>query len=299
MTAPQCVYIDSTLYIGGGQTVNTDKELRKTIFEYETTSDKSWKTRFPKSPTMYFGLGELDGKLVVVGGQRETEDKEMVVTGEVFLLDGNQLWSSEIIPSMTCPRMRACVVSHKGCMAACGGLETKSTKQCSSVVELYRSETKTWCIIEALPLRRAALRATVINKTLYLLGGFYPDLTGVSECDCLSIELEDLFRDHSSQPSHRSWRSDIAGTPYYSSAPGNICGTLLAIGGALNRQNPSLTTDSISAYSPVVNKWYHIGSLPTNLSSATCCTLPSGELVVFGGRVSEDRNTQVYIGSLE
>ena len=302
MTAPQCICIDSTIYVGGGQTVNTDKELRRTIFEYDTTGNdgNSWKTRFPKCPTMHFGLGELDGKVVVVGGQRESqEDKEqMVITAEVFVLDGTRMWSTDIIPSMNIARMRTCVVSYKGCLAACGGLVDKGSRACSPTVELYRSKTKTWYVVESLPVARAALRATVINSTLYLMGGFYPDMTGVSEKDCVSLRLEDLFRFDSTV--QISWNSHITNTPYHSSAPGNICGSLLTIGGASLNQQTQISTDEICAYCPAVDKWHHVGNLPVSLSSATSITLASGEMVVLGGRlVGDSRNGNVYIGSLE
>lgn len=278
--------------------MNTDMDLRKTIFEYDTTgnSGNNWKTRFPKCPTMHFGLGELDGKLVVVGGQRENEEKGMVLTGEVFVLDDSDQWSKDIIPSMNIPRMRACVISFKGCLAACGGLEEKTSRSCSSAVEVYQSDKNVWCEVAQLPLPRAALRATIIYKTVYLIGGFHPDLTGVSERDCMSIELDNLFQEDST--ASRLWNTDFTHTPYYSSAPANICGSLLAVGGTMNRQTSSVT-DAICAHSPIVNKWYHVGNLPVKLSSATSITLSSGELVVLGGRLGEDRNVHVYIGSLE
>ena len=115
--------------------MHMDKELCQTIFEYDITGNNgnNWKTRFPKSPTMHFGLGKLVGKLVVVSGQREAEDKQMIVTAEVFMLDESKSWSRDIIPPMKIPRMRACVVSYKGhCIVACGGLEVKSSRDCSS-----------------------------------------------------------------------------------------------------------------------------------------------------------------------
>ena len=279
--------------------METDKELRQTIFEYNTTGNNgnNWKTRFPKSPTMHFGLGELEGKLVVVGGQREAEDKRMIITGEVFMLDESEEWSRDVVPPMKIPRMRACVVSYKGrCMAACGGLEMNSSRDCSSAVEIYRSDIKEWSTVNPLLAPRAALRATVIHRTVYLLGGFYPDLTGVSERDCASIDLENLFQADLTLP--RLWKTDFADTPYHSSAPANICGSLLTIGGAQNRQMQVLT-DAICAYSPVMNKWYHIDNVPVKLSSATATTLTTGELVVVGGRLGEERNAYVYIGSLD
>ena len=275
-----------------------DKGFRTTIFELDTSSNngRNWTTRFPKCPTMYFGLGELDGNLVVVGGQQEDKDKQPIISAKVFVLDQKNSWSEDVIPPMNIPRMRACVVSFKGCIAACGGLEANSSRDCSVAIEIYRPKRKEWCKITPLPAPRAALRTTVIDNMLYLLGGFYPDLTGVSERDCLCIELENLFLDDTSAP--RSWNVDIAKTPYHSSAPANICGSLLAIGGALNQRTQTLT-DAICAYSPIMNKWYQVDRLPIELSSATATTLSGGELVVLGGRVSEDRNVNVYIGSPE
>ena len=57
-------------------------------------------------------------------------------------------------------------------------------------------------------------------------------------------------------------------------------------------------TDAICAYSPVVNKWYHIDNEPVKLSSATAIMLTSREVVVVGGRLGKERNANVYIGSL-
>lgn len=294
MTAPQCVLFKSSLYVGGGQTLNTDREFRSLIFEYDMSNRNGmqWKCPFIQCPTMYFGLSELNGKLVVVGGEREAEDKQAIITGEVFVPEENNTkWSGDIIPAMKTPRIRACVVSFKGSIAACGGIES-SNRECSSAVEVYRSGDKEWCVVTSLPVPRAALRVSIIHKTAYFLGGFYPRLAHPGKPTCIGIDLEDLFQ--ADVTVRRCWNDTIRDAPCYSSTPASLCGSLIALGGLGESQ-----TDAIYAYSPVVNEWYLIDKLKIKLSSATAITLPNGELIVLGGKTGDDRNTDVYIGSLE
>ena len=283
-----------------------EKDFRSMIFEYDTSESngEKWKSPFTPCPVVYFGLGELNGKLVVVGGERETEDKRTCVTGEVFVMvDGSAGWSSNVIPALNTPRIRSCVVSYNGGIAACGGLEG-SNKECSKAVEVYRSEGNVWCTVTSLPVSRAALRACIIHKTAYFLGGFYPDLSGSGKPNCMSIELEDLFQDD--MTSQRKWSDQFQDCPYESSTPASLCGSLIAIGGVEDHQTGS-RTEAIYAYGPTMNKWHLIDELPIKLSTATAVTLTSGEIVVLGGKLRAvfsdkdrnkdiDRNKDVYIG---
>jgi hypothetical protein len=303
MTAPQCVLIKSSLYVGGGQTVSEEKESKSLIFVYDSLeSDSFWKSPFSPSPTVFFGLGELNEKLVIVGGERETEDKHLFITGEVFVLEnGGTGWTHDVIPPLKKPRIRSCVISYKGCIAACGGLEegTPNVKICSAAVEVYRSQGQEWCTVAPLPVPRAALRVATIHKTAYFLGGFYPDLSGPGKPNCMSIELEDLFQDD--LKSQRKWNNKFHDCPFESSTPASLCGSLLAVGGM---DQTGSRTEAICAYSPAMNKWHQIDELPIKLSTATAVTLASGELVVLGGKLRpgasvKDRNKDVYIGSLE
>ena len=289
------------------------------IFEYNTleSNGERWKCPFSLSPTVYFGLGEFNEKLVIVGGEREAEDKHSFITGDVFVLvdkhsfitgdvfvpvNRSTGWTSDVIPPLKKPRIRSCVISYKGCIAACGGLEegTGNARKCSSAVEVYRSEDKEWCTVASLPVPRAALRVSIIHKTAYFLGGFFPDLSGPGKPNCMSIELEDLFQDDMN--SQRKWNDEFQDCPYESSTPASLCGSLIAVGG-VDRQASS-RTKAIHAYSPAMKKWYLIDEIPIKLSTATAITLTSGELVVLGGKLrggtsNKDRNKDVYIGSLE
>lgn len=292
MTAPQCILIKSSLYVGGGQTLSSEKTYRSLIFEYDTleTNGEKWKSPFASSPTVYFGLGELNEKLVIVGGESEAEDKLVSITGAVFLpTEGDTGWTKDTIPALKTPRVRSCVVSYRGCLAVCGGL-TGGSRECCSNVEVYKSGGQEWCTVTPLPVPRAALRVSIIHKTAYFLGGFYPSLIGPGKPNCMSIELEDLFQDDMNV--QRKWNDRYQDSPHESSAPGSLCGSLIALGG--------YDAKSIFAYCPAVSKWHLIDELPVKLSSATAITLNSGEIVVLGGKrtTGDERNNIVYIGSL-
>ena len=300
MTAPQHVLINSTLYVGGGQTTDDENSFRHHIFEYSPSDGgrNNWKCPFPPCPPKYFGLGELKEKVVVVGGECDAEDNQIIITGEVFVLDGSNIWRSDVIPAMITPRSRSCVVSFKGCIAACGGMVNDNndshSKKCSSAVEIYRSGDKEWFEVNSLPRPRAALRVSIIHKTAYFLGGYYPSLSSSGEADCIGIELENLLQ--SDKGVQRCWKDQFQETPYKSSAPANLCGSLLAIGGV----NKAQQMDTIYAYCPNVKEWHLIDKLPVQLSSATAITLSNGELIVLGGKTNRGRRSaSIYIGSLE
>ena len=282
-----------------------DKDHRGLIFEYDIRDNttQKWKCPFSPCPTVYFGLGEHMGKLVVVGGEIVLADK--MITGEVFVVDeGYTKWNGGEIPALKTPRIRACVVSFGGNMAACGGLVRgeREIRECSSAVEVYKSGGREWCTVAPLPVPRAALRVTIIHETAYFMGGFCPDLTSPGKPNCVSIDLKDLFQADNENPPI-SWNTHVRDAPFQSCTPASLCGSLIALGGVKNQLTVAggIQTDSVYAYSPTVDDWHLIGQLPIELSSATATTLPNGELLVFGGRTGDrdERNNDVYIGSLE
>ena len=73
----------------------------------------------------------------------------------------------------------------------------------------------------------------------------------------------------------------IENTPLKRSAPLNIGGSLLAVGGRDDYRNPS---SSIHLYQPDTRRWVKVGDLPTARYNCTCSVLPSGEVIVAGGQ---------------
>ena len=298
MTAPQCTIIDSTLYFGGGQTDNDKVAERKQVFAFDTNASISDNPiyKVPDCPVIHFGLGNIGGKLVAVGG-RNPDNKDL--TNEVHVLDKNQQgaleWNRGTIPSLSKPRARACIVSQSEdqtstCIAACGGrIQNQDYEASSNIVEVYRKDSPRWDKVAPLPHPRAALRVTVLHNTAYLLGGFFDDMKGAGEPDCQSIILDNLFQENPREQG--GWRV-LKHVPSRSATPGHLCGTLLAVGGLMDgNKKPVL------AFNPNTQMWVHIAILPKTISSATAAALPNGKLVIFGGwETKECRNREIFIG---
>ena len=295
MTAPQCTLINSKLYAGGGQTDDDKMAERKQVFAFDT-NDHSIEI-MPQCPVTHFGLGNIGGKLVAVGGKNPV-DKHL--TNEVHVLDMNQQgfleWKKGVIPSLSKPRARACIVSqtedqNSTCIAACGGRiqNHEDNASSASIVEVYRKDSPRWDTVTPLPHPRAALRVTVLHNTAYLLGGFY-DMKEASKPDCQSIILDSLFQENPREL--RGWRV-LKDMPSQSATPGHLCGTLLAVGGLMDgNEKPIL------AFNPNTQMWVHIANLPKTISSATAAALPNGRLIIFGGwtKVLKSRNREIFVG---
>ena len=97
MLYPQAVAIGEVVYIGGGETFNHGDD-RYIIHKYHSAKDK-WST-LPPAPVRLFGMGELNGKLVIVGGKTKQDE----VTKKVYILSFDKSYDSMSIPPMTTAR---------------------------------------------------------------------------------------------------------------------------------------------------------------------------------------------------
>ena len=289
MTATQCTLIGSTLYFGGGETQSAQNEERNQLFALNSQS--STLERQPKCPVIHFGLGNLSGKLAVVGG-RNLDGKTL--SSVVYVLEqiDEPTWNSKVIPPLSAPRARACVISQTEddssmCIAACGGKDESEVS--TSIVEVYRHGSPHWVTVTELPAPRAALRATVLHNTAYLMGG-YQDMGDPGKAECYSIPLCNLFR----EDRQMAWTT-MKELPTQSATPAHLYGTLLAIGGSVGEGKP------VHAYNPNRRQWVHIADLTEGLSHATAAALPDGRVVIIGGRINADtrnRNKKIFIGKL-
>ena len=300
MTAPQYTIIGSKLYFGGGNTDDTNQAERKAIFELDTSvnsSDSSIRKVNPNCPLIHFGLGNIGGKLAVIGG-RNHEDKTL--SNKAYVLEtnlsGTAKWSENVVPNLSVPRARVCVISQSEdesstCLAACGGRvidESTNKEVSSSLVAVYRKGDQDWVDVTSLPAARAALRVTCLHDKAYLLGG-WNDMMAKSEDDCFSIVTDNLFEENTG--SRMVWKK-LSKLPCLSSAPAHLCGTLLALGGVLNGKSPIL------AFNTNMQEWIHIANLPNIISSATAAALPNGKLIIFGGWEKALRNEYIFIGQM-
>ena len=262
MTAAQCVLIGSTLYIGGGQN-KPNPNIRNQIIAIDCKHISV--VQLPGSPVIQFGLGNISGKLLAIGGKNADNE---IMTDKIYEFDDEQ-WTESTIPALSKPRARICVVSQtedesSGCVVACGGICIKNTA--TNLVEVYQKDSPRWITVTPLPKSRAALRMTVLHDTVYLLGG-YECLLQESMQDCFSISKSNLFND-----SRNIVWDTLPEVPSKSASPAHICGTLLAIGG-ITLMNDTKSKRAIHAYNISLRKWVHIADLPFELTNATTATL--------------------------
>ena len=154
---PKTLFSPQSVVIGGAVFVaayNSHDVLR-----YETRSGQ-WSV-LPSCPVRCFGLGQLSGKLVTVGG----EDGRGAAVNHVYTyVQETQQWEKSI-PPMPTQRQWTTVITYNSSIAVCGGIGR------GRVVEVFNSEAAQWHTAAPLPVACTYMQLTIINDTCYLGGG--------------------------------------------------------------------------------------------------------------------------------
>ena len=280
---PETLHLPQSIVIGGAVFVAACDS--HDVLRYETRSDQ-WSV-LPSCPVRFFGLGQLSGKLVTVGGV----DGRGAVNHVYTYVQETQQWEKSIQPMPT-PRRWPTVITYNSSIAVCGGYVG------DRVVEVFNSEAAQWHTAAPLPVACAYMQLTIINDTCYLGGG--GALSSSRSIMCAS--LPSLFQSSSPYEQQTSAQQQSVWTvlpdmPLYDSALANMGGTLLALGGGESPSSPP-SDAFIHAYSASTKAWVKIASLSQACSSATAKLLPSGEVMLIGGRDSKGKLSKaVYIGT--
>ncbi len=262
----QSVVIGDTVYVGGG---NADNYLNKcTVMKLE---QDQW-TKLPEYTVMYFAMTSLANRLVLVGGHHPRNNK---ASNQLAVIASGE-WTHPY-PPMNIARCSSTAVSFNNHIIVAGGRDDKGRR--TSSVEVLDVASRRWYIAQSLPNPRSELNSTVIENTLYLMGGF--DHTVRATKTVHHVDLNELIaKALSYQDTPTLWQT-LQEVPLKFSAPLSIGRSLLAVGGADNMRNPS---SSIHLYQPDTRRWVKVGDLSTARSFCTCSVLlPSGEVIVAGG----------------
>ena len=294
--------INGKVYCGGGVTGDNDDDgdaddSKYIIYRYDPSQD-NW-TTLPPLPVRRFGLGQVNGKIVAVGGLKKSDSR---ATNEVYTYDErSRKWKQTITPV---PRARdsSGVMSLQSALVVAGGV-TSLIGECTDAVEIFKADTSQWCRTDQLPTPCQDISTVVIGNTCYASGGF----TFLSRLNqAVHASVDDILRNavpvnqttHSGSTDTLSAWKTLANTPTYEPAAAMLTGNLLAIGGKETSLGGA-DKKEVYIYSPSTNSWIYISDLPEPRSHTTVAVLSSTEILVVGGWCSGNRVSTTYKGTLQ
>ena len=266
-TTVQSVVIGQTVYVGGG--VAGSECDRCTVMKLDLQREE-W-TKLPQYGFEFFAMTSFLYRLVLVGGHDPMTRKP---TNQIAVFTSER-WTNPYPPMNTARSSSTAVSYNKYIIVAGGWVDQERT----SSVEVLDVALLRWYTAESLPNPRSSVKSTLTGNTLYLMGG--ADGTGHSTKVVHKVDVNELItKAVSKQATPTLWQS-IEDSPLERSAPLNVGGSLLAVGGHDDRYNPS---SSIHLYQPDTRRWVKVGDLPTVRYNCTCSVLPSGETIVAVGQ---------------
>ena len=310
-------YINSTiigsyLYAGGGfgGSRTADEHVERSVYRYSITDDK-WVSSYPFAPVVKFGLCQIGGKIILVGGRPRASR----VTSNCYMFDeeNNDWVVPHTIPPLPTPRSSLTAISWKSPVAilACGGFDKHFNPLIC--VEIYMQKTGFWQTSCSLPFPRAISTFTIIGNTVYVVGGYKNNsphgytrtVTYASVPGLLRYHppQRTLSRGETSEPKPRPkpesdlWKT-LQDVPHFFTSTTSIGGCLVVVGGQSESLGATTCITSVYVYSPVSEGWYQVGDLPNACTMCATASLPTGELLVMGGCTNNGLINKVLKGSI-
>ena len=279
MNVGRAVTINGKVYYGGGICDYDDDEC--CVRCYDPPQDV-WST-LPRLPVYYFGLGQVKGELVAVGGMDSSRSRSNVV--HVFNKGRN--WKLTI-PPMPTARDSPAVVSLPTHLVVAGGVLDYGPY--TDNVEIYNISTSQWSETDRLPYACHNQRGIVYNNTVYLMGGFDNNhLNKVCAAQVDKLISADRQDDGSANKADSIWNT-ISNTPSYFPSPVTISDTLFAVGGVDSERE---ATQRIYAYSSSMDSWLYVSDLPSPIAHTATVSLSPTECLVIGG-FNNGKQSTVY-----
>ena len=285
--------INGKVYCRGAVAGRDDDQY---IVCYDPTQD-NW-TTLPPLPVRWFGLGQVNGKLVTVGGWKKSDARS---TNEVYTYDERSKKWKQTIPPMSTARQSPGVLSLQSALVVAGGINYDYI----DAIEIFKADTSQWHTTDPLPTACCHISLVAIGNTCYALGGY--KLSYLSQA--LYASVNNLLQNavpanqttHSGSSDTQSAWKTLPDTPTYGPNAAVLAGHLLAVGG---RETSDIVGEAamkeIYTYSPSTNSWIYISDLPTPRYSAAVAVLSPAEILVIGGwcRGGGSRVNTVYKGTL-
>ena len=267
------------------------------IYCYDPAQD-IW-TTLPPLPVRWIGLGQINEKLVTVGGI--TRDKQ-TVTDKLYTYNKVSRTWKQTFPPMPTARRSPCVLQIQSAFLTVGGV--KEDNMFTNTVEILKLDVMQWyrCKAAQIPIGCCFISLVAIGNMCYIIGGSYgfrENTTFLNQA--LYASIDDLLdstvaASESSSHSGTIWKS-LPSTPRYVPTATVLAGRLLAIGGG-NQPKGGADMKEVYMYSDTAKCWMYVSDLPAPRSDTIVVALSATEILVIGGYNEEDVNT-VYKGTLQ
>ena len=154
MSEHHIVRIGRTIYCGGGTTGKKDTD--RLVFQYNP--DQEMWSQLPICPTINFGLTQLDGKLMTVGGTGRDYSTRV---NDVYAFQQSQTWENSIIPPMPTARSHTTAFNYKSTLVVSGGITQWNTdpklRTHTNAVEVFQTKMYQWYRAEPLPVAHSEM----------------------------------------------------------------------------------------------------------------------------------------------
>ena len=264
---PHCVVLERSVYVGGGVT-GVDDEHYIQVFNMKTNK---W-SRLPRYRYSYFAMTVINHHLTLVGGVGREVTNQLAVYEP-----SSQQWTYPYHPMPT-PRYSPAVLMYDIWLLVAGGCDASYTDL--ATVELFNTSTNQWLATSSLPTPCGSLTSAIVDNYGYLV---------TDSKQVFRVSLPDIVSQTVNQSTSKSptlW-CRLPDTPLSYSTAISLHGYLLAVGGS----HDNCTRTDIHLYQPESEQWTKVGDLPNAREYCSCVVLPSGELLVAGGRESSGQRT--------
>ena len=291
ITWKECAELPARLYNGraavvngkvycGGMTFDHADDSQYIVYCYDPSQDR-WIT-LPPLPVRWFGLGQVSGKLVAVGGWKHNGNR----ANDVYTYEERSRKWKQTIPPMPTARCCSTVLSLESALVVVGGLEPSYTAE----VEIFKPDTSQWYRTDPLPTACCHITLVAIGNTCCALGGYkYPSPLNHALYASVDALLGNAVpanqTTHSGSSDTQSAWKTLHNTPTmsYQPAAAVLAGKLLAIGGEETSRGGAVKKE-VYMYSPSTNSWIYISDLSAPRSCTAVAVLSSTEILVIGGQ---------------
>ena len=249
MNDSRSVYLNGTLYVGGGFTSEPDWEADASLYSFTPGVDSTWTVT--DTPTSYYTLVVHDSELLLVGG---VEYHTREITNKVFTMrDGEFV---EALPPMIESRESPSAVSSGSALFVAGGYDSS---EFLSSVEVFKDGR--WTTAPSLPCAGSGMQSALHDDQWYLI-------TRQGKVFCVS--LLSLISGADQSP----WET-LPNAPNSGSAAVFFGGHLLSIEEGGERK----PTTAIHAFSSSTQSWIHVADMLL-LGLPTAVVLLSEQMIV-------------------